>query len=333
VAEHLGRDAEPADRLLQRHPHRHRPRQRGQQRRRLQRPGEHPRRHQPGEVAVDRHRELRRLGRGRERVDQLHGVLRLGVGEVERLPVAAGQVREVVHRLGHVVDRHHVGVAEVDADQRDPRRHGVAQPLEHREEVVGAVDLVHRAGLGVPDHDHRAVDAPRHGRLLAHDALGLVLGAVVRRGQPLPLVEHGLVEHAAVVAGHRDRGDVVEAPGLEGGGELEGRAGATDVELLVHLVGRGHVVDRGQVEEVLDLAGVGRDPLVADPEPLGLEVAHDRRHPVCVPLPHQRVELRLGPLADEHEDLTLTVVDELLDEVPSDESGRTGDEVGHARGA
>ncbi len=130
----------------------------------------------------------------------------------------------------------------------------------------------------------------------------------------------------------------MEAPGVQGGGQLEGRAGATDVELLVHLLGRGHVVDRGQVEEVLDLAGVGGDPLGADPEPLGLEVAHDRCHPVCPvfglsPLPHQRVELRLRPLADKDEDLTLTVVDKLLDEVPADESGRTGDEVGHARGA
>ena len=86
-------------------------------------------------------------------------------------------------------------------------------------------------------------------------------------------------------------------------------------------------------ELVLDLVGVGRDPLVADSEPLGLQVAHDRCHPVCVPLAHQRVELRLRPLADEHEDLTLTAVDELLDEVPADEPGRTRDEVGHARGA
>ena len=35
-------------------------------------------------------------------------------------PSRSGRWREVVHRLGDVVDRHHVGVAEVDADQRQP---------------------------------------------------------------------------------------------------------------------------------------------------------------------------------------------------------------------
>ena len=110
---------------------------------------------------VDRGRELRRPGRRAEQVDHVDDRLRLRVDEVERLAVAVGQVREVVHRLGDVVDRHHVGVAEVDADQRQPGGQPVAQPLHHREEVVGAVDLVHRAGLAVADHDRRAVDPPR----------------------------------------------------------------------------------------------------------------------------------------------------------------------------
>jgi len=70
-------------------------------------------------------------------------------------------VCEVVHRLGDVVDRHHVGVAEVDADQRQPGRQAVAHQLHDREEVVGPVDLVHRAGLAVAHHDRRA--ETRHG--------------------------------------------------------------------------------------------------------------------------------------------------------------------------
>ena len=70
--------------------------------------------HPAGDAAVDRHGELRGLrGRG-ERVDQPDRALRLGVDEVERLAVEAGLVGDVVHRLGDVVDRHHVGVAEVD---------------------------------------------------------------------------------------------------------------------------------------------------------------------------------------------------------------------------
>ena len=110
-------------------------------------------------------RERRRAGGRAERVDHVDDRLRVGVDQVERLAVAVGQVGQVVHRLGDVVDRHHVGVAEVDADQRQPAGQVVAHPLQEREEVVGAVDLVHRAGLGVADHDRGPVDPPRHRRL------------------------------------------------------------------------------------------------------------------------------------------------------------------------
>ena len=229
-------------------------------------------------AAVDRDGELGCLGRGGEGVDQLDGVLRLGVDQVEGLAVVVGQVGEVVHRLGDVVDRDDVGVAEVDADQREPGRQGVAHPLEQREEVVGPVDLVHRAGLGVADHDRGPVDPPRHRGLLADDLLGLELGAVVRRGQPLALVEHRLVEQPAVVTGGGDRGDLVEDPGLERAGQRERRAGAADVQRLVELLAGGHVVDRGEVEEVLDRAAVLGDPLRVDAEPVGAQVA-DRPAP------------------------------------------------------
>ena len=71
------------------------------------------------------------------------------------------------------------------------------------------------AVLGVADHDRRTVDPPRHRALVADDALGLELRAVVRRGEVLALVEHRLVEGADVLAGRGDRGDLVEAAGLE----------------------------------------------------------------------------------------------------------------------
>ena len=109
--------------------------------------------------------ELRCPGGLAEQVDHLDGRLRLGVDQVEGLAVVAGQVGEVVHRLGDVVDGHDVGLAQVDADQRQPRRQPVAQHLHDREEVVGPVDLVHRAGLRVADDDRRPVDPPRHGAL------------------------------------------------------------------------------------------------------------------------------------------------------------------------
>ncbi len=225
VLEHLGRDAEAADRLVQREVHRRQPQRGADQVGRAQGAGEQGGGQPVGDAAVDGDGELRGLRGGGEGVDQLDGVLRLGVDQVEGLAVEVGLVRDVVHRLGDVVDRHDVGVAEVDADQRQPAREVVAHPLEQREEVVGAVDLVHRAGLGVADDDRRAVDPPRHLGLLADDLLGLELGAVVRRGQPLALVEHRLVEDPAEVAGRGDRGHLVEVTGLELAGERRRRCG------------------------------------------------------------------------------------------------------------
>ena len=283
--------------------------------------------------AVDRRGERRRAGGLAERVDHVDDRLRVGVDQVERLAVAVGQVAEVVHRLRDVVDRHHVGVAEVDADQRQPARQVVAHPLHQREEVVGAVDLVHRAGLGVADHDRGPVDPPRHRRLGADDLLGLVLRPVVRRGQVLALVEHRLVEGAVVVTGRGHRGHLVEAAHLQRVGELEGVPGAADVQLLVGRVVGGHVVDRGEVEEVVDPARRGAmlaDPVVVHAEPVRRQVPDHGDHPVGAP----GLDEGLHPVdrrrAAEHEDRAVAVVDELLDEVPADEPRRAGHEVRHA---
>ena len=106
----------------------------------------------------------------------------------------------------------------------------LAQPLDRLEEVVGTVDLVHLAGLRVADDDPRPVDPPGHVGLLADDPLGLELGAVIGRGQPLALVEHRLVEDPAVVAGDGDRGDVVQVLGVERPGQFDGVGRAADVD-------------------------------------------------------------------------------------------------------
>ncbi len=58
-----------------------------------------------GQGAVDRRGELRGAGGLAEGVDHLDGRLRLGVDQVEGLAVVAGEVGEVVHGLGDVVDR------------------------------------------------------------------------------------------------------------------------------------------------------------------------------------------------------------------------------------
>ena len=101
----------------------------------------------------------------------------LGAHEVEGLAVEPGLVGDVVHRGGHVVDRHDVRVAQLEADEREPLGQRVARLLDRLEEVVGPVDLVHLAGLRVADDDRGPVDAPRDARLLARDLLGVELRA------------------------------------------------------------------------------------------------------------------------------------------------------------
>ena len=58
----------------------------------------------------------------------------------------------------------------------------------------------------------------------------------------------------------------MQDPGLQRVGQVDRVARALDVEALVALLVGGHVVDRGEVEEVVDLAAVLGDPGVADAE-------------------------------------------------------------------
>ncbi len=185
----------------------------------------HPRAHLLGDevehLRVDPHRGLGRVGGLREQVDDLAGAHRVRVGEVEDLAVEPVLVSDVVHRLGDEVHRDDVDLLPLDADAGDPWRQQVAGALKQLEEVVGPVDLVHLAGLGVADDDPGAIDPVRDLGLLPHHGLGLVLGLEV--GVVLDvvgLVEHVLGEGALVEAGRGDRADHVEALGLERLGEL-----------------------------------------------------------------------------------------------------------------
>ena len=96
--------------------------------------------------------------------------------------------------------------------------------------------------------------------------------------QPLALVEHVLLEHAAVVAGDGDRAGVVEAADVVRVGELDHVARALDVRPLGgQLVGLD-VVDGGEVEEVVDLRVGGQDRVVDAQAGLG-QVARHRDDP------------------------------------------------------
>ena len=126
--------------------------------------------------------------------------------------------------------------------------------LQRLEEIVGPVDLVDLAGLGMADDEPGAVDAEWHFAVLADDPFRVVLGAEVGVVEVLGLLEHVLAEDAVVEARRCDRAHVVEAAGIDRGGEVDGVTRTLDIGRFLLLGARREVVDRRQVEEVLDLA-------------------------------------------------------------------------------
>ena len=69
------------------------------------------------------------------------------------------------------------------------------------------------------------------------------------------------VNAPAIQPGRGDRADLVEVPGVHGLGELQRVPGALDVGDPLAVGVGGEVVDRGEVEEVLDLPGQPIDVL------------------------------------------------------------------------
>ena len=175
------------------------------------------------------------------------------------------------------------------------------------------------------------VDPPGPLALLAHDALGLVLGAEVgMRVEVFGLVEHVLAPLAFVEAGDGDRADMVEAAGVDRAGQFDRVLGTLDVGDLLRLGAGGHVVDRRQVEEVVDLAAQLEQVLLGDSETGLGEVAGDRHdaRPVGAPAGAQLLEPPTRPGAYQCVDSPVAL-QESLHEVAADESGGSGDEVVH----
>ncbi len=117
---------------------------------------------------------------------------------------------------------------------------------------------------------------------------------------------------------------MVEAADLVRVCELDDVAGPLDVRAARALLVGLHVVDGGEVEEVVDALVEALDAEAV----LG-QVA-DHRHDALLraePL-GERVEAPARPLADERVNRARPVASEqLLGEVPADEAGRAGDEV------
>ncbi len=281
-------------------------------------------------LRVDAHRHLRRVARFGEDVEHLADPVRLRVGQVEALAVESLLVREIVERVGDEVHRHDVDAPALDADHRHPSRKEVSRLLQRLEEVVRPVDLVDLAGLRVADDEPRPVDAERPLAFVAHDAFRVVLGLEVRVIELFGLVEHVLAERPFVESGRGDRAHVMEAAGGDGLGEAHRVARPLDVRDLLRLRACRDVVDRGEVEEVVDLPLELFRLRGGDPEPGLLEVAVDGDHLLVVGAPARARcgELLLGALADEHVN-RFAALQEVFDEVAADEAGRAGHEISH----
>ena len=149
----------------------------------------------------------------------------------------------------------------------------------------------------------------------------------------LALVEHRLVEGAVVVAGRGHRRHLVEAARPRARRRARGRCGCRRRSAprwwrrrrSCRRSRRGGRSGRSSPPRCsLDpvrrrrRGRTGRGRRHGD-DPVGAPALDEALHPV------QR------PCAAEHEDRAVAVVDELLDEVPADETGRAGHEVRHGR--
>ncbi len=237
---------------------------------------------------------------------------------------------DVVDRVGDEVDRDDVDLAALDPDRRQPRRQHPPRPLQRLEEVVGPVDLVDLAAARVADDDPRPVDAPGPGRF-ADQPLGLVLGAEVGVGvEPFGLLEHVLAPLALVETGGGDRADLVKAARVERPGQLQRVPRPLDVGELLGLGVGGDVVDRRQMEEVVDLAPHLDHVLLGHRETGLAEVAGDRDDASAVGAPGgaQLLQPAARPGPDQGVDRALAL-QQPVDQVAADETSGAGDEIAH----
>jgi hypothetical protein len=119
---------------------------------------------------------------------------------------------------------------------------------------------------------------------------------------------------------------VVEHPDVEAVRQVDRVLRAADVDLRVALGVGGHVVDRREVEEVVDLRQLGLDAEVRQ-----REIADHRLDPVgLTPTFDERRELLARALADKDVDVAFTL-EQALDQMASDEARGSSDEVGRQR--
>jgi len=182
----------------------------------------------------------------------------------------------------------------------------------------------------VADHESGTVDSPRPLALAADDAFRQVLGAEIRMIEVLGFLEHVFAEGAVVESGGCDRAHVMKASRLNAMREFDDVPRAVDVRPLLVLGAGGQIVDRGQVEQMRDLAFEAFDIFGGDTQ-VGLrQVADDRDQPLFVDAPGfaQRRELLERALAHQQID-RFAALEQILDQKTADEPGSAGNEINH----
>ena len=114
----------------------------------------------------------------------------------------------------------------------------------------------------------------------------------------------------------------MEAPDVDRVGELDDVAGPVHIRAAQRVLVGLHVVDRGEVEEVVDLLVEALD---AKPR-LGEVTGHGNDAITCIRPLRELVEPASGALANERVDRAVAL-QKLGEKMPADEARRAGDEV------
>ena len=128
----------------------------------------------------------------------------------------------------------------------------------------------------------------------------------------------------------------MQAAGVQRARQLDRVCRPADVHCGVLLCGSGHVVDRREMQHMVDLSAQLLDALGLDSQQRFAQIADHRLHAFAraypsdgLPALDQVVELVRRALAHQHIHLALTLAEQLLHEPSPDEPGRACDEVGH----
>ena len=100
----------------------------------------------------------------------------------------------MIQGVDHEIHRYNVQPATFNTDGGYPLGQRMTDLLNHLEEVIGPVHLVHFAGFRMANDHTRAVDAERNLAFFTHNFFGFVLGAQVRMIKLLGFFEHILPE-------------------------------------------------------------------------------------------------------------------------------------------